>query len=171
MSEREPRDPWIMLIGIGKLMKATALLALGVTALLLVHHDVVETLRHVAFVLGLAPGSHLVREAIAGAGLLDDHKLRIIGVALFVYAALFTLEGTGLLLRRRWGELVTIAITGSFIPVELYETVREPHFGRATAMVLNVVAVAYLVYRVRKPKGRAVPAAHPLPPVSEGREI
>jgi uncharacterized membrane protein (DUF2068 family) len=153
VSEREPRDPWILLIGIGKMLKATALVILGVAALLLVHHDVVETLRHVAIAIGLAPGGHFVREAIAGAGELDDHQLREIGVALFVYAGLFTLEGTGLLLRRRWGEWVTIIITGSFIPIEAYETARSPHVGRAVTLVLNLAAVAYLAYRLRKGHG------------------
>ena len=160
MSEREPRDPWILLIGIGKMLKATALVVLGVAALLLVHHDVVETLRHVAIAIGLAPGGRLVRQAIAGAGELDDHRLREIGAALFVYAALFTLEGTGLLLRRRWGEWVTIIITGSFIPIEVYETARHPHVGPAITVVLNVAAVAYLVYRVRKGHKPAVPTGN-----------
>ena len=149
-----PRDLWVTLIGVGKMLKATALLALGILALLLVHHDVVEAVRHWAFQLGLAPGGHLVREALAGAGALDDRRLREIGVALLVYSALFTVEGTGLLLRRRWGEWVTIVITGSFIPIELYETLHEPHVGRAAATVLNVAAVAYLAHRVKQRRAR-----------------
>ena len=163
MSEREPRDPWILLIGIGKLLKTATLVVLGITALLLVHHDVVEELRHWVFVHGFAPGGHLVREALADASALDDHKLRVIGVAMLVYAALFLLEGTGLLLRRRWGEWVTVVITGSFVPIELYETVSHPHVGRALAMVLNVAAVAYLVYRLRKPH-RAAEGPDDAPP-------
>ena len=115
-------------------------------------------------------GGLLLCASVLGSSLLWAAPNVWVLVALFVYAALFTLEGTGLLLRRRWGELVTIAITGSFIPVELYETVHEPHFGRASAMVLNVVAVAYLVYRVRKPKARAPSGAAPLPQMSRGRE-
>jgi uncharacterized membrane protein (DUF2068 family) len=150
VSERVPRDIWITLIGVGKMLKATTLVAIGVAALLLVHHDVVEELRRWVFLLGIAPGSHLVREALAEAGVLTDRRLREIGVVLFVYAALFALEGTGLLLRRRWGEWVSIVITGSFIPVEIYETARHPHVGRAIGTLLNVAAVAYLVYRVRK---------------------
>jgi uncharacterized membrane protein (DUF2068 family) len=149
-----PRDLWVTLIGIGKMLKATALIALAVFALLLVHHDVVEVMRHWAFRLGLAPGGHLVREALAGAGALDDRRLREIGVALLVYAALFTVEGTGLLLRKRWGEWVTIVITGSFIPLELYETLHAPHVGRAAATLINVAAVAYLVHRVRQRRER-----------------
>jgi len=150
VSEPLPRDVWVTLIGIGKVLKTITLVAFGITALLLVHHDVVEAVRHWLFVLGFAPGGHLVKEALAGAGALNDRMLRVVGVAMFVYAALFAVEGAGLLLRRRWGEWVSIIITGSFIPIELFETVRHPHVGRAATMLLNVAAVAYLVHRVRK---------------------
>ena len=167
MAERVPRDIWITLIGIGKVLKASALTAIGVAALLLVHHDVVEALRHWVHVLGIAPGGHLVREALAEAGVLTDARLREIGVVLFIYAALFAVEATGLLLRRRWGEWVSIVITGSFVPIEVYEIVREPHLGRVVGTLLNVAAVAYLVLRVRqqrhddreKERGREIPAA------------
>src|ERR1700722_1203317 len=148
--ERLPRDIWVLLIGIGKMLKTAALLAVGTAAFLLVHHDVAEALRHWVFVLGIEPGGHLVKEALAAAGVLGDRQLREIGVVTFVYAALFALEGIGLLLRRRWGEWVSIVITGSFIPIEMYETVRNPHVGRALGMLVNIAAVAYLVVRVRQ---------------------
>jgi uncharacterized membrane protein (DUF2068 family) len=86
----------------------------------------------------------------------------MIGVVTFAYAALFAIEATGLLLQKRWGEYVSIVITGSFIPVEVYETVRHPHVGRVVAILLNVAAVAYLVWKVktkdrpRRPFARAV---------------
>lgn len=150
MSERLPRDPWILLIGIGKILKTMTLTAVGVAALLLVHHDAAEELRHWVFVLGIDPGGHLVRAALASAGVLDDRRLREIGVVLFLYAALFAVEGTGLLLRKRWGEWVSIFITGSFIPLEIYETALHPHLGRALTTLVNIAAVAYLVSRVRK---------------------
>ena len=98
-----------------------------------------------------------MREALAEAGVLTDHQLQEIGVVLFLYAALFALEGTGLLLRKRWGEWVSIVITGSFIPIEIYETVHRPHVGRIVGTLVNVAAVAYLVHRVRVQ--REAPAA------------
>jgi uncharacterized membrane protein (DUF2068 family) len=149
VSERLPRDKWVMLIGIGKILKTIALVAVGTAALMLVHHDVAEELRHWALILGLAPGGHLVREALAGAGALDDRLLREIGVLLFVYAALFAFEGAGLLLRKPCGEWVSIFITGSFIPIEIYESARHPHVGRVITLLVNIAAVAYLVHRVR----------------------
>jgi uncharacterized membrane protein (DUF2068 family) len=150
VSEKLPRDIWVTLIGIGKILKTLSLTAIGITALLLVHHDAAEELRHWVGILGLAPGGRLVREALAAAGVLNDHLLREIGVVLFIYAALFAVEGAGLLLRKRWGEWVSIIITGSFVPLELYESARQPHVGRIVGTILNIAAVAYLVHRVRQ---------------------
>jgi uncharacterized membrane protein (DUF2068 family) len=132
------------------MLKTAALLGLGTTALLLVHHDVADALRHWVHVLGLAPGDRIVRGALAEAGVLGDRQLREIGVVALVYALLFALEGTGLLLGRPWGEWVSIVITGSFVPVEVYETVRAPHVVRAVGTLVNIAAVVYLVSRVRK---------------------
>jgi uncharacterized membrane protein (DUF2068 family) len=140
----------VTLIGIGKMLKTAALVTLGTTALLLVHHDVAEALRHWVRVLGLAPGDRLVRSALVEAGVIGDRQLREIGALAFVYAALFALEGTGLLLGRPWGEWVSIVITGSFVPIEIYETLREPHAVRAAGTLVNIAAVVYLVSRVRK---------------------
>jgi len=162
VSEREPRDGWILLIGIGKILKTLVLVAVGITALFLVHHDAADELRHWIFALGFAPGGRLVKEALAGAGALDDRTLREISAGMFLYASLFAVEGTGLLLRKRWGEWVSIVITGSFIPIELYESIRHPHVGRVVTTIVNIAAVAYLVHRVRHPKQATVPAGVPL---------
>lgn len=163
----------MVLIGIGKILKTTTLTVLGTLALLLVHHDVVETIRHWVAVLGIAPGGHLVREALAGAGVLNDHLLREIGVVLYLYAALFAVEGAGLLLRRSWGEWVSIIITGSFVPIELYECVRHPHVGRILGMFLNIAAVLYLVHRVRQRRHEEAQQTQEksLPPRTAPREV
>ncbi len=43
----------------------------------------------------------------------------------FLYAGLFLIEGTGLLLRKHWAEYFTIITTGLFIPLEVYELARH----------------------------------------------
>jgi uncharacterized membrane protein (DUF2068 family) len=150
VSKRVPRDFWVTMIGVGKMLKTATLAALGLLAFFMVHHDLTQALRHWIAVLGLAPGGHWVRLALAEAGVLSDRQLREIGLVCFLYAGLFAIEGAGLLLRRRWGEWVSIIITGSFIPIEIYETFRNPHVGRALGTLVNIAAVAYLVVRVRQ---------------------
>ncbi len=144
-----PRDRWILLIGIAKAIKSTSLFLLAALVLALTGGDRATVLQHWAFALGIDPGNHWLRIAIERADLFGPAKLRLVAAGMALYAVLFAIEGAGLLLRKRWGEYVTIVITGSFIPIEVYETLRHPHIPRAITIVLNVAAVAYLVHRVR----------------------
>jgi uncharacterized membrane protein (DUF2068 family) len=143
------RDRWILLIGITKAIKSASLLALATLVLVLTRGDSTTELRHWAFTLGIDPGSHFMRLAIERADVWGEAKLRLLAAGMIVYAVLFAIEGTGLLLQKRWGEYVTIVITGSFIPIEVYETLLHPHVPRAVTIALNLAAVAYLVHRVR----------------------
>ena len=59
-------------------------------------------------------------------------------------------EGTGLVLRKRWAEWLTIVVTSSFVPFEAYELVHKPGVGKAVALVVNVAIVVYLIVRVRQ---------------------
>ena len=60
------------------------------------------------------------------------------------YAALFSVEGVGLLLRKRWAEWMTVIVTGSFIPFELIGIVRRPGPGKIVALALNIAIVVYI---------------------------
>jgi uncharacterized membrane protein (DUF2068 family) len=51
------------------------------------------------------------------------------------------------LLRRRWAEWLTVFVTASFIPLELYELSRRFGPGKLVALVLNVAIALYLVWR------------------------
>ena len=68
----------------------------------------------------------------------------------FIYAVLFATEGTGLLLLKRWAEWMTIIITGSLIPVEIWECFRHPHWTKFLLLVFNAALVGYLIYEVRR---------------------
>src|SRR4051794_7082657 len=89
---------WLTLIGIGKLIKVIALVTIGAIALK-ADGDGGDAVRHWIAVLGLHPGGQFVHAAIAHASGIDHHKLQEIGLGTFVYAALFLIEGVGLLLR------------------------------------------------------------------------
>jgi uncharacterized membrane protein (DUF2068 family) len=80
---------------------------------------------------------------------LSTRRLEIISLVTGAYAVLFAVEGIGLWLRKRWAEYLTIIATGSFIPFEVYEIARKFSVLRVTTLVLNVLVVAYLIYRVR----------------------
>ena len=74
------------------------------------------------------------------------HALRMVTLA---YAAVFATEGVGLWMQKRWAEWLTVIITASLIPLEIWELLDRPNFGKAGVLVANVAIVAYLVWHVR----------------------
>jgi uncharacterized membrane protein (DUF2068 family) len=70
-------------------------------------------------------------------------------VGSFLYAGLFLTEGIGLWLLKRWAIWFTVIITGSFLPVEIYELARHPSAGRIGLLAINLALVAYLIRQIR----------------------
>jgi uncharacterized membrane protein (DUF2068 family) len=138
----------LRLIAVFKLLKVAALIATGIIALRLVHADLGTVLETWVLKLGLDPGSSLLNHAIQRVCEIPQDQVWELGAVSFVYAALFTVEGVGLWLAKRWGEWCTVIITGSLVPFEIYETVRRPSALRVLVTIINIAVVAYLVYRI-----------------------
>ena len=138
-------------IAVFKLVKAISLILMGLGALKLIHTDPDGALTQWA--MGLDPGGRFVDRFIEKAASLPPQKFEELGIGSFVYAALFLIEGTGLWLRKRWGEWVTVIITGSLVPVEIFEMVKRPTAGKALLFVVNLAVVVYLIWRIRHEDG------------------
>ncbi|GAA2401515.1 hypothetical protein Cme02nite_58370 [Catellatospora methionotrophica] len=95
--------------------------------------------------LGDSPLVHLVRTALA----TRPQTLTWIAAALAGYGLLQLAEGTGLWLLRRWGEYLAAVATALFIPLEVYELIERVTWVRITALLINIGAVVFLVYRKR----------------------
>jgi uncharacterized membrane protein (DUF2068 family) len=121
----------------------------GVAALYFVHHDAARTLTHWIARLHLHPSGAWMDAGLAWLLAVEPRTLRAIGVATFVYAATFLTEGVGLLLRRRWAEYLTVVVTGSFLPLELYELVERVRITRALVVAANLAIALYLIARLR----------------------
>ena len=146
----------LLAIALFKLVKAVLLIALGVAAISLERDaHLLTSLRGFVRSLGLDAHSGLINRAFAKALGIDHRHLQALAVGTFVYAAVFLVEGTGLLLRKRWAEYLTTIITASFIPLEIYEMAHQPSVLKAAGIALNVAIVVYLVIRLRqKRRGR-----------------
>lgn len=151
----ENRDRLILLIGAFKLLKAALLTATALAVLLLLPEDVAERLQHAVGFVGFAPGRKLISHLAARLWSLDQKTARFLGGLALAYAAVFVTEGVGLLLRRRWAEWLTVVVTGSFIPFEMYELVVHFGPGKVTTLVLNIAIVVYLVIRRLRNRGVA----------------
>jgi uncharacterized membrane protein (DUF2068 family) len=82
------------------------------------------------------------------APMLNDPLLRRIGVAAFSYAVLGIVEGIGLYLEKAWGEYLTLGITASFLPWEVFEILRRVTWFRSGLLVANLLVFIYLLQLV-----------------------
>jgi uncharacterized membrane protein (DUF2068 family) len=81
---------------------------------------------------------------------ISQRQLFVVGIVLLIYAAMFTVEGVGLLLLKRWAEWMTVITTSGLIPFEIYEMVKRPTWLKALAMIVNIAIAVYLVEHVRR---------------------
>jgi len=140
-------DRLVVLIGAFKIAKAALLCLLGAGALLGLPEAVVRSVLRASHWIGALSGHFAVQTAVGRVLAADDHTLHEIGAVSLGYAAVFAIEGVGLLSHRRWAEWLTVGVTGSFIPFEVYELVRHPGAGKVLAIVVNAAILAYLVAR------------------------
>lgn len=140
----------LRLIGAFKLAKGLILVVVGLGTLHLIHRDLSETAVTITRRLHLNPENRYLDLALSRLLSLDARQLRQISAGTFFYAALLLTEGVGLLLRRRWAEYFTVIVTGSFIPLELYELTRRFSAPRVIVLAINVAIVWYLVAVLRR---------------------
>jgi uncharacterized membrane protein (DUF2068 family) len=143
----------LVIIGAFKLLKGLLLVAVGLGALGLLHRDIAGTFAPLVAHLHIDPESRYLGRVLTTLWALDDRALKRISAGTFFYAALLLTEGVGLLGRRRWAEYFTVLVTGSFIPLELYELTRRFTATRLILIGINAAVVWYLVHHLRHRAG------------------
>jgi uncharacterized membrane protein (DUF2068 family) len=63
----------------------------------------------------------------------------------FIYAALDLTEGIGLYFEKAWAEYLTLAITASFLPWEVFEIFRRLTLIRVGLLAANALVLFYLL--------------------------
>ena len=141
------------LIAVFKFVKAATLIAGGLGALGLLNERLQRWTEAWLERLALGHGPRLIdalaARAIPALDRAGPHRLILLGVGAFLYAAVFLVEGTGLLRERRWAEYLTVGVTLSFLPFEIVALVHKESVPRIVTLALNVAVVVYLVWRLR----------------------
>jgi len=153
MKSSDPR--LIRLIALFKLLKAVLLIAVGVGALKLLHAGVTGALEEWVARMGLVPGSRYLGRLILEAATLTPNKIKDLEVGSFIYAGLFLTEGIGLWLLKRWAEWLTVIITSSLVPVEVYGIYRHPTAIKVLVLIINIAVVGFLLSRIRAERSDA----------------
>lgn len=143
-------DRGLLLIGLFKLGKAIFFFCIGAGAIHLLHKDLGDEVTRLALKLRFDPESRLVALLLDKVDLIDAHRLRQISVATFGYSALALTEGVGLLMEKVWAEYLTLILTVSFLPWELFELVRRPDWFRLSLLIINLAVLAYLIWLLRR---------------------
>jgi uncharacterized membrane protein (DUF2068 family) len=136
--------PWIIAF---KAFKATILTTLGIALVATSRADPVDLAFKLALAIHVPLTSEVLDRMLTFATGLTVGKRVALAVTAFGYAVLMGTEGVALYLRRPWARWFTIIATGSLIPLEVYEIVREMHPVRILVLIANIGIVVYLVRR------------------------
>lgn len=148
----KPHDRGLLLIGLFKLGKSILFFCIGMGAIHLLHKDLGDVVMQVAASLKFDPESRFVTLLLDKVDLIDIHRLKLISLGTFAYSAVALTEGVGLVLEKVWAEYLTLTLTISFLPWELYELVRRPNWFRLSLLLINLAVLAYLVWLLRRKK-------------------
>jgi uncharacterized membrane protein (DUF2068 family) len=140
----------LRLIGAFKVLKAAILVAAAISVFNLIHKDLADVILEWSRRLHIAPGNRLVEHLLERVLTVSQRQLFLVGIVLLVYAAMFAIEGIGLLLLKHWAEWMAVITTSGLIPIEVYEMIERPSWLKVLAMVVNIAIVVYLYFHVRR---------------------
>ena len=154
MSKQADSDPFLRVIAVFKLIKAALFFAAGIGVLHLFNKDVGQRLEHLLGHLHVDSDNRYAQAFIAQVGKLTNSNLKLIGLSAisFFYAALFGTEGTGLFLHKRWAEWFVVIVTGSLLPVEIYEIIHKVSVIKLLLTTANLLILGYLIVVIARKK-------------------
>lgn len=145
-------DKLLWLIVLFKLLHVLMLLAVGLGALHLLNRDMSEFADQLVDLFRVDPDNRHIHGLLEKLQLVNAKQLKELSIGSFVYAAITLTEGAGLAFRKRWAEYFTIVITGSFLPLEIYEIIRHTTAMKFLLLAVNLAILGYLIARVRRPR-------------------
>jgi uncharacterized membrane protein (DUF2068 family) len=144
-SRPKHRNQWLILIAAFKLAQALLFFVIGVGAVKLLHKDVGDEFQRFVDHLRFNSEPRFINFLLEKADIIDDRLLRRIGAVVFIYAGLDLIEGIGLYLEKTWAEYLTLAITASFLPWEVFEIFHRLTMIRISLLIVNALVFIYLL--------------------------
>lgn len=143
-------DRGLLAIAIFKMAKSAFFFCLGMGAIHFLHKDLGDEALKLAKILRFDPEHKAVALVLDKIDLIDAHRLKQIGIGTFAYSALALTEGIGLLLERTWAEYLTLILTVSFLPWEVYELFRHASWIRVGLFGFNLAILGYLIWLLER---------------------
>ena len=154
MADRKRRFDGIRFVALLKFGKALLLLATVYGAYRLLDPDTGTLLTQWSETVTDRFTRGLLLKAIAW---ISTHASAVHAATLvtFAYVALVLVEGTGLWLRKRWAEWLTVVATSLLIPFEVWKLVFHPNGRGLIVLAVLAVNLAIVVYLARQLGGKA----------------
>lgn len=143
-------DRGLLLIAIFKMAKSAFFFCVGMGAIHLLHKDLGDEVLKLAKIMHRDAENKIVSLILEKVDLVDAHRLKQLGIGTFAYSALALTEGIGLLLERTWAEFLTLALTLSFVPWEIYELIKHATWIKAGLFAINLAVLGYLVWLLER---------------------
>lgn len=140
---------WLELIGVLKILKGLFFVGLGFALLRMLHHDLYMLAIWLVEVLHLDPDRRIIADVLSKVSLITNHRLKQMSAVVFIYAALDFVEGTGLILEKRWGEYFTLILTLALLPLEVFKVISHPNRWILLILVVNIAIAIYLIWLIR----------------------
>src|SRR5579875_3429149 len=129
----------LILIGIGKLLKAVGLIIVAFYILRFLNEEGRQHYESLLEDWRDDPHSHLLYGTLEKILAIPQGKLKALRIGVLVYAGLYGTEGVGLLFDKPWAEWMTVITTAGFIPLEIYELFVHPTWVKAGLLVFNIL--------------------------------
>ena len=124
------RAPTLYVIIAIKLLKGLLFVALAITAYTLSDNDLPAEYQNILRHLRFNPERRFWADLAVQVGQLTEQKVLWTAAGTLIYSLFSLVEGIGLMFRIRWVGWMTIGESAFFIPIEIYELVRQTAPGR-----------------------------------------
>ena len=145
-----PGERALRVIAAYKLLKAIGLVVVAGAAFGFVGQTHLEEFSDWLINLPVRHGHGFLVRLIDRLFAFGPRKFEAIGIAACIYASVFLVEGWGLWREKRWAEYLTVVVTASLIPVEVFEIYEHVTWVKVAAFAANIAILVYLVYLLKR---------------------
>lgn len=131
-------------------VRAVVLVAVGVVLATHLHTNWAREVSRFAEHLGMDPKSNGIHQIVQRLRKVKPTEQTLFAVVALAYGALEGVEAYGLWRRRRWAEWLTILATALLLIPEVWELTKSTTVLKLGGLVVNLLVVAYLLWRVRR---------------------
>jgi uncharacterized membrane protein (DUF2068 family) len=144
------RDRLLPWIAAERAFRAVVLVSVGIALVSHPHANWASDVSHLAQHLGFDPKENWIQRIISDVSKLHAHQDLVFGAVALAYGILEGAEAYGLFKRRRWGEWLTVVATSVLFVPEAWELTKSTTPLKIAAVIVNVLVVAYLLWRLRR---------------------